>query len=107
MAIIVTTSADESVSYLKLVIDVFTIFILGIFLIVLYKTYTKRPVYFVVALSVYFIVFNLYVLLYLNMIKDPVLTSSIHHRIINFVGVYDIFMAIFLIMLATFKTFDD
>lgn len=106
MAIIVTTSANESISYLKLVIDVFTIFILGIFLIVLYKTYTRRPMYFVIALSTYFIVLNIYVVLYLNMIKDPVLTSSIHHRIINFVCIYNIFMAIFLIFLSVFKTDD-
>lgn len=103
MAIIVTTNANESISYLKLVIDVFTIFILGIFLIVLYKTYTRRPMYFVIALSIYFIVLNIYVVLYLNMVKDPVLTSSIHHRVINFLCIYNIFMAIFLIFLSVMK----
>jgi hypothetical protein len=107
MAIIVTTNANQTTSYLNLVINVFTIFILGLFLIILYKTYTKRPMYFIIALSIYFIVLNIYILLYMNMIKDPVLTNSIHHKIINFLGVYKIFMAMFMIGLGIMKTDDS
>ena len=103
MPISVNTTAQESISYLKMVIDVFTIFILGIFLIILYMTYNRNIMYFTISISIYFIILNIYVVLYMNMVKDPVLTSSIHHRIINFVCIYNVFMSIFLIILGIAK----
>jgi hypothetical protein len=102
MVISVVNDKQEKVSYLRLIMDVFFIFILGLFLLVLFRTFTKNKMYFTIALSIYIIIFSVYTLLYLNMITNPNLIYGIHHRLINFINIYNIFLSVFMIIISVF-----
>lgn len=99
---LVKNEEHESISYFKLILDVFSIFVLGLFMLVLFKTFTKNNMYFTIAVSVYLIILSVYTLLYLNMITERKLIYGVHHRLINFINIYNIFLSIFMIMLSTF-----
>jgi hypothetical protein len=44
---------------------------------------------------------NIFVLLYMNAVKDPVILASLQHRLLTFIGIYNIFLSIFLVIAAT------
>jgi hypothetical protein len=90
----------KNVSNISVVADVFIIFILGLFLLVLMTTYTNNIRLFVLSLAVYFIVINIYILLYITSINDNKIKTTLKHRILNFMGIYNIFLGMFLIILS-------
>lgn len=105
MPVIVTNNEDKNeVGNLDIISDVFTIFILGVFLLILMTTYTYNIQMFVLAIAIYFIALNFLVLLYMSMIKDTTIMKSLRHRLLNFIGVYNIFLGLFLIVLSFFIT---
>uniref|UniRef100_A0A6C0BP14 Uncharacterized protein n=1 Tax=viral metagenome TaxID=1070528 RepID=A0A6C0BP14_9ZZZZ len=90
----------KNVSNISVVADVFIIFILGLFLLVLMTTYTNNIRLFVLSLAVYFIGMNIYILLYITSINDNKIKKTLKHRILNFMGIYNIFLGMFLIILS-------
>ena len=105
MPVIVTNNEEKKeVSNLGVVADVFSIFILGVFLLILMTTYTHNIQMFVLAIAVYFIGVNFLVILYMSMIKDKTIIRSLQHRLLNFIGIYNIFLGLFLIVLSFFIT---
>lgn len=97
---IINSDKSQPVSYLNVVVDVSSIFMLGLFMLLLIMTYTNNIKFFVVAISIYFIILNMYMLLYMNLVKDPVILKSMHHRLLNFICVYTIFLSIFMIIVS-------
>lgn len=102
MAIAVVGHKYEPVSYLNIIANVFLILLLGMYLLLLFATYTKSVGYFVIAIAVYIIIFNLYYLLHISTIKDPVILKTLNHRIITFMCIYNVFLSIILMMAALF-----
>lgn len=107
MAVTILSNDMKPFSYLALIGDVFIIFMSGIYFLLLYRLYTKNVAYFIIGVSIYFIILNIYTLLYLHQIKDPVLLKSIHHRLLNFIGIYNIFLAIFMMLISFMMTSTD
>lgn len=102
--IVMNNEEQKKVSNFSVIADVFSIFILGVFLLILMTTYTYNIQMFVLAIAIYFIGLNFLVLLYMNMIKDPSIVKTLQHRLLNFIGIYNIFLGLFLIILSFFIT---
>lgn len=101
MVISVSDNENEkkTVSYLQIILDVFVIFVLGLFLLLVFRTFTKNKTFFTIAMSIYLIIFSMYTLLYLSMVTERKIIEGIHHRAITFINVYNVFLAIFMIVL--------
>ena len=92
----------DGVSYVKLIVDVLFIFIMGLFLLIIFKTFSQNKIYFTVSLATYLIIISMYTLLYMNMVKSKALLNSIHHRSISFSSIYNVFLSIFLIVVSMY-----
>jgi hypothetical protein len=104
MALIYASDQTEynnaPVSYIQTIADVFVIFILGLFLLILFKSYVgngSNMMLFMILISVYFVCMNIYVMIYLNMVKNTTLTNGVHHRLLNFFSIYNVFLGIFML----------
>lgn len=102
--IVMNNEQKKEVSNLSVIVDVFSIFILGVFLLILMTTYTYNIQMFVLSIAVYFIGLNFIVLLYMNTIKDPIVQKTLLHKLLNFISIYNIFLGLFLIVLSFFIT---
>lgn len=91
---------EDGLSYAKLILDVLFIFVMGLFLLIVFKTFSNNKMYFAIALSIYLILISMYTILYMSMVKDESLINSIHHRLISFISVYNVFLAIFMIVVS-------
>jgi hypothetical protein len=81
-------------------VDVVTIFGLGLVMLLIMLSYTKNITYFVMIISTYFIINNMYTVLYMSLNNDYVITQSIQHRVLLFMSVYNVFLGIFMIVMA-------
>ena len=97
MVVSLVNDKKDKISYIQLVVDVFCIFVLGIFLLIIFKTFNSKAIYFTITISVYLIVYSIYTLIYLNKVTNVDIIYGLHHRFLNFMNIYNIFLAIFLI----------
>lgn len=81
-------------------VDVLTIFGLGLVMLMILLSYTKNITYFVMIISAYFIMNNIYTVFYMTLNKQNVISQSIQHRILLFMSVYNIFLGVFMIVMA-------
>ena len=100
VSVVNKNNSKDKVSYVTLVLDVLFIFMMGLFLLVVFRTFSSNKMYFAIALSIYLILISMYTILYMSMVKNKALNDSIHHRLLSFVSVYNVFLAIFIIVIA-------
>jgi len=81
-------------------VDVVTIFGLGLLMLLVMLSYTKNITYFVMIISGYFIMNNIYTVIYMSLNNDHVIAQSIQHRILLFMSIYNIFLGIFMVVMA-------
>jgi hypothetical protein len=81
-------------------VDVITIFGLGLLMLLVMLSYTKNITYFVIIISGYFIMNNIYAVIYMSLNNDNVIAQSIQHRILLFMSIYNIFLGLFMIVMA-------
>ena len=101
VSVVSKNDSNDGLSYARLILDVMFIFLMGLFLLIVFKTFTSNnKMYFAIALSIYLILISMYTILYMSMVKNDALKNSIHHRLISFISVYNVFLAIFMIIVA-------
>ena len=93
-------NSQDGLSYATLILDVLFIFMMGLFLLVVFRTFTNNKMYFAISVSIYLILISMYTIIYMSMVKNQALINSIHHRMISFISVYNVFLAIFMIIIS-------
>jgi hypothetical protein len=107
MTLSIINPNKEPNSYIKVVVDVFSIFMLGAFLLILMLTYKSNLKLFILSISIYLIILQVYVLYYMYMIKDVNILKSTSHRLLNFINIYGIFISIFIISITFLIPIDN
>ena len=101
VSVVSKNDPKDGLSYARMILDVMFIFLMGLFLLIVFKTFTSNnKMYFAIAISIYLILISMYTILYMSMVKNDTFINSIHHRLISFISIYIVFLAIFMIILS-------
>lgn len=96
---------SSSPDSMDMIVDVGGMFFSGLSLLLFYTTFAARDrKLFIVSLSIYFGLINLYSLLYINQISELKLRSSVHHRWLVYIYMYNMLLSIFLVVLSLIQS---